>query len=215
MIGETEEPDYESVDVDDKIIEDHEEDEIHDILTDLHPVFTVDNMNTANDDVLEEEPNREAKRFYSLLKDFDQPLFEDTNCGIVVAGETDEEDKTIDYYGELKYILELQFIGGRRLVLFRCMWFDVYDNERGVKMDEYNIVSVNPQRFLKTDNPFVLANQASQVFYAKDHSNKGWNVVRKFLPRDSFDDVQKNDNDFEDLHDSIDRKRKRTHSGLE
>ncbi|KAH0777523.1 hypothetical protein KY290_008934 [Solanum tuberosum] len=58
-------------------------------------------------------------------------------CGTIVAGEIDEEDKTIDYYGELTDILELQFIGGRRLVLFRCMWFDVYDNERGVKMDEY------------------------------------------------------------------------------
>lgn len=29
------------------------------------------------------------------------------NYGIVVAGETDEEDKIIDYYGELTEILEL------------------------------------------------------------------------------------------------------------
>jgi len=137
------------------------------------------------------------------------------NCGIVVSGEAGEEGRIIDYYGELTEILELQFVGGRQLVLFRCMWFDVYDNERGVKMDEYDFVSVNPQRFLKTDEPFVLANQVSQVYYARDHSNKGWNVVRKFMPRDSFDDVQENDNDFEDLHDSIDRKRKRTHTGLE
>ncbi|WMV14309.1 hypothetical protein MTR67_007694 [Solanum verrucosum] len=148
------------------------------------------------------------------VQDYDKGL-RTQNCGIVVAGETDEEGKIIDYYGDLTDILELQFIGGRRLVLFRCMWFDVYDNERGVKMDEYDFVSVNPQRFLKTDEPFVLANQASQVFYARDHSNKGWNVVRKFLPRDTFDDMQKNDNDSEDLHYSIDRKRKRTHPGLE
>ncbi|WMV40449.1 hypothetical protein MTR67_033834 [Solanum verrucosum] len=144
------------------------------------------------------------------VQDYDKGL-RTQNCGIVVAGETDEEGKIIDYYGDLTDILELQFIGGRRLVLFRCMWFDVYDNEMGVKMDKYDFVSVNPQRFLKTDEPFVLANQASQVFYARDHSNKGWNVVRKFLPRDTFDDMQKNDNDFEDLHYSIDRKRKRTH----
>ncbi|KAH0712739.1 hypothetical protein KY285_004319 [Solanum tuberosum] len=70
-----------------------------------------------------------------ILKNCDevQPFLD----GTIVAGEIDEEDKTIDYYGELTDILELQFIGGRRLVLFRCMWFDVYDNERGVKMDEY------------------------------------------------------------------------------
>ncbi|WMV46508.1 hypothetical protein MTR67_039893 [Solanum verrucosum] len=147
------------------------------------------------------------------VQDYDNGL-RTQNCGIVVAGETDEEDRIIDYYGELTEILELQFIGGRRLVLFRCMWYDVYDKERGVKMDEYDFVSVNPQRFLKTDEPFVLANQASQVFYARDHSNKGWNVVRKFMPRDSFDDMQKNDNDSEDLHDSIERKRKRTHTAI-
>ncbi|WMV42845.1 hypothetical protein MTR67_036230 [Solanum verrucosum] len=74
--GEAEESDSALVDDDDKIGEDNEEDEIHDILRDLHPVFNVDNMNKRDDDVLEEEPNPEAKRFYSLLKDFDQPLYE-------------------------------------------------------------------------------------------------------------------------------------------
>ncbi|WMV23690.1 hypothetical protein MTR67_017075 [Solanum verrucosum] len=71
------------------------------------------------------------------VQDYDNGL-RTQNCGIVVAGETDEEDRIIDYYGELTEILELQFIGGRRLVLFRCMWYDVYDKERGVKMDEYD-----------------------------------------------------------------------------
>ncbi|XP_015169588.1 uncharacterized protein [Solanum tuberosum] len=152
------------------------------------------------------------KRFH--VQDYDNGL-RTQNCGIVVASETGEDDRIIDYYGELTEILELQFVGGRRLVLFICMWFDVYDNERRVKMDEYDFVSVNPQRFLKTDETFVLANQVSQVFYARDHSNKAWNVVRKFLPCDSFDDVQENDHEFKDLHDSIDRKRKRTHTSLE
>ncbi|WMV58401.1 hypothetical protein MTR67_051786, partial [Solanum verrucosum] len=110
------------------------------------------------------------------VQDYDKGL-RTQNCGIVVVGETDEEDGIIYYCGELTEILELQFQGGRQLVLFRCMWFDVYDNERGVKMDEYDFLSVNPQRFLKIDEPFVLANQVSQVFYARDHSNKGWNVV--------------------------------------
>lgn len=32
-------------------------------------------MNTSGDDFLEEEPNIEAKQFYSLLKDFEQPLY--------------------------------------------------------------------------------------------------------------------------------------------
>ncbi|KAH0710797.1 hypothetical protein KY284_012224 [Solanum tuberosum] len=147
--SETEESDSESEDDENVIGEDDEEDEIHEILTDLHPAFNVENMNTGDDDVLKEEPNPEVKRFYSLLKEYDQPLYkglykhdnskkmEDLltlsrgpmkyttsfkgyiingyrfhvqdydnslrtqNRGIVVAGETDEEDRIIDYYGEL------------------------------------------------------------------------------------------------------------------
>ncbi|KAM3250893.1 hypothetical protein P3L10_004963 [Capsicum annuum] len=44
--------------------------------------------------------------------------------------------------------------------------------------NEYDYVSVNPSRFLKTNEPFILVDQASQVFYANDNSNKGWHVVR-------------------------------------
>ncbi|KAH0724858.1 hypothetical protein KY284_000723 [Solanum tuberosum] len=88
-----------------------------------------------------------------ILKNYDevQPFLETQNYGIVVSGEAGEEDRIIDYYGELPEILELQFVGGRRLVSFRCMWFDVYDNERGVKMDEYDFDDMNPSIFKKSE----------------------------------------------------------------
>ncbi|XP_060182268.1 uncharacterized protein LOC132611929 [Lycium barbarum] len=132
------------------------------------------------------------------VKDHDTGL-RTQNCGVVVVDETNEENKNIDYYGELTEILELQFTGGRRVVLFRCLWFDVFDQERGIKVDKYGFVSVNRQRFLKINEPFVLANQASQVFYANDLSNKGWHVVRKVQPRDSFDVGEKEEDDLEEL----------------
>ncbi|WMV18929.1 hypothetical protein MTR67_012314 [Solanum verrucosum] len=72
------------------------------------------------------------------MRDHDKGL-RTQNCGVVVVCETDEENKNIDYYGELTKILELQFTGGRRVVLFRCMWFDVYDQQRGIKVDEYDL----------------------------------------------------------------------------
>ncbi|XP_009601698.1 uncharacterized protein [Nicotiana tomentosiformis] len=50
------------------------EDEIHDILRDLFPNFDGDNMNSDGDGFLMEEPNPEAKRFYRVLKEFEQPL---------------------------------------------------------------------------------------------------------------------------------------------
>ncbi|KAH0729502.1 hypothetical protein KY290_000621 [Solanum tuberosum] len=132
------------------------------------------------------------------VQDYDKGL-RTQNCGVIVVGETDEENKTIDYYGELTEILELQFVGGRRVMLFRCAWFDVYDQERGIKVDEYGFVSVNRKRLLKVKEPFVLANQASQVFYVDDLSNKGWHVVRKVQPRDSFDVGENTDGDLDNL----------------
>ncbi|KAH0664550.1 hypothetical protein KY284_029481 [Solanum tuberosum] len=70
------------------------------------------------------------------VKEYDQYL-KTQNCGVVVVGETGEEQNHMNYYGEL--------------------------TERGVKMDEYGFVSVNRRRYLKINEPFVLASQASQV----------------------------------------------------
>ncbi|WMV40936.1 hypothetical protein MTR67_034321 [Solanum verrucosum] len=120
------------------------------------------------------------------VEDHDQML-RTQNCGVVVVGENDKNSEKVDYYGILTDVIELQFISDRRVILFRCNWFDVYDKIKGIKRDEYDFVSVNPSRFLKTNEPFVLANQASQVFYASDNSNKGWHVVRKTQPRDSYE----------------------------
>lgn len=50
-------------------------------------------------------------------------------------------------------------------------------------MDEYGFVSVNCNRQLKSNEPFILASQASQAFYAIDHVNKGWHAVLKSLPQ--------------------------------
>nr|XP_016454278.1 PREDICTED: uncharacterized protein LOC107778517 [Nicotiana tabacum] len=69
--------DYEFVD--DKINEEGDgEDEIHEILRDLYPTFEGDNMNNDGDVQFEEEQNIEAKRFYRILKDFEQPLYQDS-----------------------------------------------------------------------------------------------------------------------------------------
>lgn len=44
------------------------------------------------------------------------------------------------------------------------------------------------RRFLKTNDPFVLASQASQVFYTTDVVNKdSWRVVVKAHPQDAYE----------------------------
>ncbi|KAH0727840.1 hypothetical protein KY284_003705 [Solanum tuberosum] len=57
--------------------------------------------------------------------------------------------------------------------------------------------------------PFILENQASKVFYANDNSNKGWQVVRKTQPRDSFEIVEQMDDDIVELGNPSQKKRKR------
>ncbi|WMV58919.1 hypothetical protein MTR67_052304 [Solanum verrucosum] len=143
------------------------------------------------------------------VEDYDKKL-RTQNCGVVVFGENDEDSENLDYYGVLTDIIELQFVMDRRVVLFRCNWFDVYDEVKGVKKDEYDFVSVNPDRFLKTNEPIVLADQASQVFYANDNSNKCWKVVRKTQPHDSYETVEQMDDDIVKLGSPSQKKRKRT-----
>ncbi|KAH0725078.1 hypothetical protein KY284_000943 [Solanum tuberosum] len=143
------------------------------------------------------------------VEDYDKKL-RTQNCGVVVLGENDKDSENLDYYGVLTDVIELQFIMDRKVVLFRCNWFDVCDEIKGVKKDEYDLVSVNPDRFLKTNEPFVLADQASQVFYANDNSNKGWQVVRKIQPRDSYEIVEQMDDDIVELGSPSQKKRKRT-----
>ncbi|KAH0765136.1 hypothetical protein KY285_001007 [Solanum tuberosum] len=64
--------------------------------------------------------------------------------------------------------------------------------------------------FTDTNEPFVLADQASQVFYANDNSNKGWKVVRKTQPRDAYEIVEQIDDDIVELGSPSQKKRKTT-----
>lgn len=105
------------------------------------------------------------------------------NSGVVVIGNTGTANENIDYYGVVTDIIEIQYVGGNRVVLFRCKWWDVFDKVRGVKTDDYGFVSVNCNRQLKIDEPFILASQARQVFYVNDNINKGWQLVSKIQPR--------------------------------
>ncbi|CAL1411204.1 unnamed protein product [Linum trigynum] len=122
-------------------------------------------------------------RFHT--KDHDKHL-KTQSSGVVVVGDNGVDVEAVDYYGVLRKVVELQFLGGRTLALFCCDWCDVYDKGKGVKVDENGFVSVNLKRTLKMNEPFVLANQVSQVFYLDDNLNKGWHVVVKVQPREIY-----------------------------
>ena len=68
-------------------------------------------------------------------------------------------------------------------VLFKCEWFDPTQNIRTRVHPKYNFVEVNHRRRFNKYEPFVLAQQATQVYYCpypglrRDKAN--WWVVTK------------------------------------
>ncbi|XP_070011494.1 uncharacterized protein [Nicotiana sylvestris] len=97
------------------------------------------------------------------------------NSGVLVRGIMNGQN--IDYYGVLTEIVELQYLEGKRIVLFKCDWMDVDHIGKGVKIDKHDVVSVNTNRKLATNEPFVLASQVEQVFYVKDNLHPNWSIV--------------------------------------
>ncbi|XP_020249180.1 uncharacterized protein LOC109826563 [Asparagus officinalis] len=110
----------------------------------------------------------------------------------------------IDYYGALVEVVELEYLGGRNVVLFRCKWWDVHGKgkETALKEDKYGFISINCRHLLKTNDHFILAGQASQVFYVEDIANEGWHVVLKAQPRDSYD-MPPDTDDYEITDDGV------------
>ncbi|KAD3336511.1 hypothetical protein R6Q59_028656 [Mikania micrantha] len=119
------------------------------------------------------------------------------NSGVVVTVEGENYASSRDrrpvhgvnnYYGKLNDIIELNYSGQIRVVLYKCDWVDI---NRGCKI-ENGVTLVNFSHTTHTgsnlaDDPFVMASQVDKVFYVTDPKQKGWEVVRHVKVRDMFD----------------------------
>ncbi|XP_077237173.1 uncharacterized protein LOC143878834 [Tasmannia lanceolata] len=118
------------------------------------------------------------------------------NSGVVVTARTSSfanardmnpDVNDITYHGVLKDVIELDYFGQLKAVLFKCDRFDATPG-RGVKIDEFGFRVVNMARRSYEDEPFIFAAQVEQVFYVQEHlNNKDWHVIVKTKPRDVFD----------------------------
>ncbi|GKV22333.1 hypothetical protein SLEP1_g32213 [Rubroshorea leprosula] len=97
-----------------------------------------------------------------------------------------------NYYGSLKEIIELSYFDSyvhQSVILFKCEWYDI--NKGIVVQPTSSIVDINPRFKLQTDEPFILASQAQQVFYARYPSQnpcrKGWFAACKIRARAIID----------------------------
>lgn len=81
----------------------------------------------------------------------------------------------------------LDYLGdGNRVTMFKCDWFDI---TCGLRVDRSGIIQINSRSRLSTNEPFVLAIQASQIFYAKAVTKKDadWYTVIKVKARSCYD----------------------------
>ena len=110
------------------------------------------------------------------------------NSGVVVKG--DESTGYIDWFGVVKKIIALDYLGSNEVILFKCDWFEVPPQgrrqSRGYKKDAYGFINVDTTCLHYKDDPFILGIQAEQVCYAKDVENPNWCSVIKLRPRNLF-----------------------------
>ena len=86
------------------------------------------------------------------------------NSGLMVEGE--HKGKVMEYYGFLSSVVELTYLGDRKVILFKCEWYDTV-NRKNVKHDKH-FTSIDVRSRCGKDNPFVLPIMAELVFYLND-----------------------------------------------
>ncbi|KAL5832876.1 hypothetical protein ACOSQ3_016550 [Xanthoceras sorbifolium] len=96
--------------------------------------------------------------------------------------------KKMVYYGVLRKILLVDY-NQFRVPLFKCDW--VSGNDVKVE-DGFTLVNLHPCVNKYDRDPFILASQATQVFYSRETDTSNWYVVLKVPPR-GFHDLEKFD----------------------
>ncbi|KAL4281708.1 hypothetical protein GQ457_03G017820 [Hibiscus cannabinus] len=110
-------------------------------------------------------PNRIVKRYSGfLINGFrshtktHERLRRTQNCGVVVNSSTTSYasardncpvEGDVEYYWILTYIIELDYYGERKVVLFRCDWANV-NITRCIKRDQFDFTLVNFSRLIHT-----------------------------------------------------------------
>ena len=81
----------------------------------------------------------------------------------------------------------------KKIVLFRCEWFD--PSHRGTKVDhQHNIIEVKHTRKYRSYDPFIIAQNAKQVYYTSYPLRRDkadwWVVIKsKHVGRIEIDNV--------------------------
>ncbi|KAM6571477.1 hypothetical protein CsatA_015557 [Cannabis sativa] len=104
------------------------------------------------------------------------------NSGVTVAG-----TEGFNYYGTLEDVITISYTGAYTVSLFECKWYNT-NPLRKKTITENNITSINTRGYWYQDEPYILANQAKQVFYLEDPlRGRDWKVVEDISNRQIWD----------------------------
>ncbi|CAL2256785.1 unnamed protein product [Prunus armeniaca] len=107
------------------------------------------------------------------------------NSGVHVPGGGESTD--IDFYGKLTTVVQLLYKDRYQVIMFKCRWFDTNPNRPGSVKIDHGLLSVNMNRTWYDDDPYILANMATQIVYLDDpKAGSGWNVVQKMDHRNVY-----------------------------
>ncbi|XP_060965344.1 uncharacterized protein LOC133034304 [Cannabis sativa] len=151
----------------------------------------------SNHDVLHRQTFRPwfHKKFIATERDKKRKT---QNSGVNVA-----RTEGFDYYGILEDVITISYIGAYTITLFECKWYNT-NPIRKKTITENNITSINIRGFWYQDEPYILANQAKQVFYLEDPlRGRDWNVVEDISHRKIWDiNDNKDETDVDVVNDS-------------
>ncbi|CAL8136467.1 unnamed protein product [Prunus armeniaca] len=88
------------------------------------------------------------------------------NSGFHVPG--GGESTNIDFYGKLTTVVQLLYKDRYQVIMFNCRWFDTTPNRQGSVKIDHGLLSVNINRTWYDDDPYILANMATQIVYLDD-----------------------------------------------
>jgi len=98
-------------------------------------------------------------RFHTRIRSINKKT---SSCGVLVKGTSEGDGGWVDYYGMLKEVLQLEYLGEpiKRCLLFRYEWYDP-SNDRGRRYSKLNCTyEINIQcKYAKYDT-FIIADVA-------------------------------------------------------
>ncbi|KAK9094890.1 hypothetical protein Scep_026359 [Stephania cephalantha] len=86
------------------------------------------------------------------------------NSSVCVKGSNYTESEC-DYYGKLQEVIQIEYHGQKRAMLFKCDWFDTTPEVGTRAHRKLHLIEVHRNRRLNKYEPFILAMQACQVYY--------------------------------------------------